>query len=117
MAKLGKQKKVYDDSIRDLDDVYFEVQHREEQRRRQGLPSLIGVLPVNHQPPVSGLEEGQDEPATAGARQGIRSQNTTRSSTGGRRRSKRAPGSRLKRPPGRGIMRHRRTPAAFDRDA
>lgn len=44
MARLGKQKKAYDDSICDLDDVYFEVQKREEQRRKQGLPSLIGVL-------------------------------------------------------------------------
>ena len=48
MAKLGRQKKAYDDRIRDLDDVYFEVQHREEERRKQGLPSLIGVLPPNH---------------------------------------------------------------------
>ena len=44
MARLGKQKKAYEDSIRDLDDCYFEVQEREEQRRKQGLPSLIGVL-------------------------------------------------------------------------
>src|SRR6266404_3022292 len=50
MAKLDKQKRAYEDSIRDVDDVYFEVQRREEQRRKQGLPSLIGVLPVNYRP-------------------------------------------------------------------
>jgi hypothetical protein len=60
MAKLGKQKKAYDDSIRDLDDVYFEVQEREEQRRKQGLPSLIGVL-RGHQSPVSAREDADDD--------------------------------------------------------
>jgi hypothetical protein len=43
-ARLGKQKKAYDDRLRDRDDVYFEVQEREEQRRRQGLRPLIGIL-------------------------------------------------------------------------
>src|SRR6266478_6083534 len=57
MAKLGKQKKAYDDSIRDLDDVYFEVQRREEQRRKQGLPPLIGVLPRKYEGHFSTPEE------------------------------------------------------------
>jgi len=57
MAKLGKQKKAYDDSIRDLDDVYFEVQRREEQRREQGLPPLIGVLPRKYEDHFSTPEE------------------------------------------------------------
>lgn len=43
-AKLGRRKKAYDDSIRDLDDVYFEVERREEERRKKGLPPMIGVL-------------------------------------------------------------------------
>src|SRR6266446_3739985 len=67
MAKLGKQKRAYEDSIRDLDDVYFEVQRREEQRRKQGLPSLIGVLPLNYEPPVSQPREPDDETVTSGA--------------------------------------------------
>jgi len=57
MAKLGKQKKAYDDSIRDLDDVYFEVQRREEQRRKQGLPPLTGVLPRKYEGHFSTPEE------------------------------------------------------------
>ena len=44
-AKLDRKRKAYTDGIRDLDDVYFEGQQREEERRKQGLPPLIGVLP------------------------------------------------------------------------
>jgi len=81
IAKLGKQKKAYDDSMRDLDDVYFEVQRREEQRRKQGLPSLIGVLPLNYQPPVSETGELDDEIVTSDASQSVRAQNRIKSST------------------------------------
>jgi hypothetical protein len=62
-ARLGKQKKVYDDSIRDPDDVYFEVQRREEERREKGLPPLIGVLPRQCEGPLSTVEEEQGEEA------------------------------------------------------
>jgi hypothetical protein len=61
MAKLGKQKKAYDDSIRDLDDVYFEVQHREEERHKQGLPPLLGILPFTDQGPIPTLTSRPDE--------------------------------------------------------
>jgi hypothetical protein len=42
--RLWLQKKAYDDSIGDPDDVYFEVIQREEQRRKQGLPSRLAEL-------------------------------------------------------------------------
>ncbi len=42
--QLWKQKRAYEKSLGDPDDVYFEVRDREEERRKQGLPSLIGVL-------------------------------------------------------------------------
>jgi hypothetical protein len=64
MATLGRQKKAYEDSLRDLDDVYFEVQEREEQRHKQGLPSLIGVL-RGHQSSGSEREETDVEPSVA----------------------------------------------------
>ena len=41
---LWKQKRAYEKSIRDPDDVYFEVREREEECRQQRLPSLIGIL-------------------------------------------------------------------------
>lgn len=56
-AKLDRKKRAYEDSIRDLDDVYFEVQRREEERRTQGLPPLIGVLPREYEGPFSTSEE------------------------------------------------------------
>ncbi len=43
-AQLWKQKRAYEKSLGDPDDVYFEARDREEERRKQGLPSLIGVL-------------------------------------------------------------------------
>ncbi len=43
-AQLWKQKRAYEKSLGDPDDVYFEVRDREEERRKQGLPSLLGVL-------------------------------------------------------------------------
>jgi hypothetical protein len=84
MAALGRQKRAYDDSIRDLDDVYFEVQEREEQRRKQGLPSMIGVLPRGHQSPVSEREETVVEPSAAPTSKVIQSRhaiNSTRPSS------------------------------------
>jgi hypothetical protein len=97
MAKLGRQKKAYDDSIRDLDDVYFEVQHREEQRRKQGLPSLIGVLPVDYQPPVSEPEEPDDETGISNASQDAHSQNKIKSSSRRRYGKRSARNSRPRR--------------------
>ena len=98
MAKLGKQKRAYEDSIRDLDDVYFEVQHREEQRRKQGLPSLIGVLPVNFQPSVSGTGEPDDEIVPSEASPRVRGQNRIKSSA---RRPQAKSSARGRRPRGR----------------
>jgi regulator of replication initiation timing len=42
--EFWKQKRAYEKSISDPDDVYFEVSHREEERRKKGLPPLIGIL-------------------------------------------------------------------------
>jgi len=98
MAQLGKKKKAYDDRIRDLDDVYFEVQRREEQRRKQGLPSLIGVLPLNYEPPVS-QREPDDETVTSGASQDVHFRNRIKSRTRSSRGRKAARNSRSRRLP------------------
>ena len=98
MAKLGKQKKAYEDSLRDLDDVYFEVQAREEQRRKQGLPPLIGVL-RGYQPPVlEPVEDVESSIAPAShvvqSRRGIKStsRNLHKNVTSNETRSKRPSG-------------------------
>jgi hypothetical protein len=41
--RLWMQKKAYEDSIGDPDDVYFAVMQREEERRRKGLPSRLHI--------------------------------------------------------------------------
>jgi hypothetical protein len=55
--QLWKQKRAYEKSLRDPDDVYFEVRDREEERRKQGLPSLIGVLRGHIREPEDGEED------------------------------------------------------------
>jgi len=42
--QFWKQKRAYEKSIGDPDDVYFEVERREEERRKRGLPPLVGIL-------------------------------------------------------------------------
>jgi hypothetical protein len=57
-----KQKRAYEKSMRDPDDVYFEVRDREEERRKQGLPSLIGVLRGHiREPGDEEINEKEDE--------------------------------------------------------
>ncbi|SRR5258707_3233941 len=96
MARLGKQKKAYNDSLRDLDDVYFEVQEREEQRRRQGLPSLIGVL-RGYQPSTAEREETDVEPSVARSSHVVRSGRENRPTAGDPHRNASAPKTRAKR--------------------
>jgi hypothetical protein len=91
MSRWSKEKKVYEDSVRDLDDVYFEVEEREEQRRQQGLPSLIGILPRNYQgSPSVRSDETRPEPTSSGPahRLNARSREQHGTARHGRSRSK-----------------------------
>ena len=40
-----KQRRVFEKKWRDPDDVYIDVERREEERKKQGLPPRVGVLP------------------------------------------------------------------------
>jgi len=40
-----KQRREFEKKWRDPDDVYIDVQRREEERQKQGLPPRVGVLP------------------------------------------------------------------------
>jgi len=44
-GRFGRQRRDLEKRWRDPDDVYFEVQRREEERKKQGLPPRLGVLP------------------------------------------------------------------------
>jgi hypothetical protein len=44
-GRFWKQRREFDEKWRDPDDVYIEVGRREEERKKQGLPPRIGVLP------------------------------------------------------------------------
>jgi len=40
-----KQRRAFEKKWRDPDDVYIDVEHREEERKKQGLPPRLGILP------------------------------------------------------------------------
>lgn len=44
-GRFWKQRRSYEKTMEDPDDVYFEVEEREEQRRKQGLPPRLGIVP------------------------------------------------------------------------
>ncbi|MBS1842593.1 MAG: hypothetical protein JST77_17330 [Acidobacteria bacterium] len=44
-GRFSKQRRNIEKKWRDPDDVYLDVKHREEERKRQGLPPRLGILP------------------------------------------------------------------------
>ena len=48
--RFGRKRRQWEKQFEDPDDVYIEVQEREQQRRRQGLPPRIGILPIPEPP-------------------------------------------------------------------
>jgi hypothetical protein len=44
-GRFWKHRKHFEKKWRDPDDVYIDVQRREEERKKQGLPPRLGVLP------------------------------------------------------------------------
>jgi len=44
-GRFWKQRRAYEKQREDPDDVYINVLHREEERKKQGLPPRIGIVP------------------------------------------------------------------------
>jgi hypothetical protein len=44
-GRFWKQRRAFEKKWRDPDDVYIDVERREEERKKQGLPPRVGVLP------------------------------------------------------------------------
>jgi hypothetical protein len=44
-ARFSKQRHDYEKRWRDPDDVYIDVERREEERKKQGLPPRVGIVP------------------------------------------------------------------------
>jgi hypothetical protein len=44
-GRFWKQRREFEKEWRDPDDVYIEVEQREEERKKHGLPPRLGVLP------------------------------------------------------------------------
>jgi hypothetical protein len=46
-GRFSKQRRAYESKREDPDDVYIDVLRREEERKRQGLPPRIGIVPYS----------------------------------------------------------------------
>ena len=44
-GRFWKQRRAFEKKWRDPDDVYIDVQRREEERKKQGLPPRLGIIP------------------------------------------------------------------------
>jgi hypothetical protein len=44
-AHFGKLRRKWDQQFEDPDDVYLKAEQREEERRKQGLPPRLGIIP------------------------------------------------------------------------
>ncbi len=44
-GRFSKQRRAFEKKWRDPDDVYIDVERREEERKKQGLPTRVGVVP------------------------------------------------------------------------
>jgi hypothetical protein len=44
-GRFWRQRRAYEKEREDPDDVYINVLHREEERKKQGLPPRIGIVP------------------------------------------------------------------------
>jgi len=44
-GRFWKQRREFEKKWRDPDDVYIDVQRREEERKKQGLPPRVGIVP------------------------------------------------------------------------
>lgn len=46
-GRFWKQRRAYEKEREDPDDVYISVLHREEERKKQGLPPRVGIVPYS----------------------------------------------------------------------
>jgi len=46
-GRFYKQRRAYEKEREDPDDVYISVRHREEERKKRGLPPRIGIVPYS----------------------------------------------------------------------
>lgn len=44
-GRFWKQRRTYEDKLKDPDDVYLSVEEREEERKKKGLPPRVGIIP------------------------------------------------------------------------
>ena len=44
-GRFWKQRRIYERKLEDPDDVYLSVERREEERKKQGLPPRVGIVP------------------------------------------------------------------------
>jgi hypothetical protein len=51
-GRFWKERRAFEKKWRDPDDVYIDVERREEERKKQGLPPRLGIIPLTLRRPV-----------------------------------------------------------------
>jgi hypothetical protein len=81
-ARFWKQRRAYEKTMEDPDDVYFEVEEREEQRRKQGLPPRLGIIPhsalAEEQKHIETERQRKRQRSKQRARPNVKAKNTLR---------------------------------------
>lgn len=76
-GRFWKQRREFEKKWRDPDDVYIEVQQREEERKKQGLRPRLGVLPPSATNEENERWENPHQPRTKCPKPASKSKNAT----------------------------------------
>src|SRR5260221_14314390 len=60
-GRFWKQRRAFEKKWRDPDDVYIDVERREEERKKQGLPTRVGIVPHSAVAEAEQRWEGQQQ--------------------------------------------------------
>jgi hypothetical protein len=81
-GRFWKQRRAYEKTMEDPDDVYFEVEEREEQRRKEGLPARLGIVPhsapAEEQKRIETERQRKRQPSKERPRPSAKAKNTMR---------------------------------------
>jgi hypothetical protein len=84
-GRFWKQRRDYEKTLKDPDDVYLEVEEREEERRKEGLPPRLGIVPYSA---IADEEKSiEDEQERKQQRRNKRSKPTRKAKSAGREKN------------------------------
>jgi hypothetical protein len=81
-GRFWKRRRAYEKTMEDPDDVYFVVEEREQQRRKEGLPARLGIVPhlaiAEEQKPIESEKQRKRQSSKQRTRSTTKPKNTVR---------------------------------------